>query len=116
MNETVVRCVQPVDVKPQTTETRGMSEARDLKPTVVQQIMRRGQLRKLVFPSPQKLDYFSTHPRAPYAGLPSRAVRRSSTSPATISMVGRSTKRRRSKVVTPGGTCSICTAADTSST
>jgi acetyl esterase/lipase len=53
-----------------------MSEARDLKPTVVQQIMRRGQLRKLVFPSPQKLDYFSTHPRAPYAGLPSRAVRR----------------------------------------
>jgi acetyl esterase/lipase len=53
-----------------------MSEAIDLKPTVVQRIMRHSQLPRLLIPSPRKLDHFSTHHRAPYAGRPSHAVRR----------------------------------------
>src|SRR6185312_1438537 len=60
----------------QTTKTRRMSEAIALKPTVVQQMLRHSQLARLLFPSPRKLDHFSTHHRAPYAGRPSRAVRR----------------------------------------
>ena len=76
MNRSVERRVKPVDVITGAMQMRAMSEVRELKPTVVQQLIRLSQVRKLMFPSPQKLDYWSTHPREPYAGLPSRAVRR----------------------------------------